>query len=220
MCFSATASFITGSILVPTGLYALGHAYRGNPRYLALASFPLLFGIQQVIEGGLWLAMDGSISISIGAAALGFLAFAYFLWPFYVPLAAYNVEDRPRRRRIFAALAWVGFVFGASLYVPLLMNQDWIVVSLSSGSILYEPVLIYDGYVPRSQIRVFYALIVAVPLLFSSVGAVRLFGILILASVIVSAIVFAYAFVSIWCFFAAILSFMVAGIVRRAPAYA
>ena len=43
MCFSATACFTAGTILLPTGIYSLGKAYQCNKRYLALAAFPLLF---------------------------------------------------------------------------------------------------------------------------------------------------------------------------------
>ena len=216
MCFSATASFLSAGLLVPGGTYATALALRHDRRYLPLATFPLLFGVQQFVEGGLWLALGGSTLIGVETAALGFLAFAYFLWPFYVPLAARSVEPRADRRRLFAILAVLGFALGASLYLPLLFHREWISVTLSKGSILYGPVLIYDGIVPRSLVRAVYALIVSLPLLFSSVDAVRVFGMLILFSVIGSAIAYAYAFVSIWCFFAALLSLVVFAIVRRA----
>ena len=215
MCFSATASFVTAGLLVPSGLYGAAFALRHDRRYLPLASFPLMFGIQQFVEGGLWLALGGSTAIGVDTAALGFLAFAYFLWPFYVPLAARSIEVHAERRRLFVVLALFGFALGASLYLPLLVHREWITVTLSKGSILYGPMLIYDGYVPRSVIRAFYALIVSVPLLFSSVDSVRVFGMLILFSVVGSAIAYAYAFVSVWCFFAALLSLVVIAIVRR-----
>ena len=111
--------------------------------------------------------------------------------------------------------SFTGFLYGASLYVPLLVYPDWLSVTIIKDSILYQPVLIYDGILSRTAVRVFYAFIVAVPLLFSTVSTLRLFGILIFVSVAVSAVFFAYAFVSIWCFFAAILSAYVVYIVHR-----
>lgn len=66
--------------------------------------------------------------------------------------------------------------------------------------------LIYDGYVSRTVIRVLYAMIVAIPLLFSMIASLRLFGVLILTFVAISALFFLYAFASIWCCFAAMLS--------------
>ena len=206
MCFSATACFAAGAILVPTGLYTLRKAYKYDKRYLALAAFPLVFGLQQIIEGGLWLAHDQRVDLSVDLMAIGYLFFAYFLRPFFVPLAALLVEKNTKRRTIFIIFSLIGFLFGASLYVPLLINPEWLSVTMAKSSILYQPVLIYDGIVSRTAVRVFYAIIVAVPLLFSTVTSLRFFGILIFVSVAISAVFFAYAFVSIWCFFAAILS--------------
>lgn len=46
MCFSATASFASAAILIPAGIYSVNRALHGDKRYLVLAAFPLLFGIQ------------------------------------------------------------------------------------------------------------------------------------------------------------------------------
>ncbi len=51
-----------------------------------------------------------------------------------------------------------------------------------------------------------YAVIVVLALLLTSDRYVRYFGIIILTSVVVSKLLFDYAFISIWCFFAAVLS--------------
>jgi hypothetical protein len=45
-----------------------------------------------------------------------------------------------------------------------------------------------------------------VPLLFSSGRYIRIFGVIIMVSVIVATVFFGYAFISIWCYFAAVLS--------------
>lgn len=215
MCFSAPVSFAVSAVLIPIGVLTVNFALQNDRRFLALAAFPLLFGIQQAFEGWLWLALGSGTGADLRAAALGFLFFAYLLWPFLVPLAADRVESKPERRRIFRGFALVGLLFGLSLYVPLLLRSDWLVISISAQSILYEPVLIYDGYVSRTAVRVFYALIVATPLLFSTVASLRLFGVLILASVAISALFFLYAFVSIWCFFAALLSIYIIDVLKH-----
>ena len=215
MCFCATASFSAGAILIPAGIYSLTKAYQGNRHYLALAAFPLLFGVQQVIEGGLWLALEQRADLNIEMTATGYLFFAYFLWPFFVPLAALLVEKNTWRKSLFMLFSFTGFVYGASLYLPLLLYPEWLSVTIIKDSILYQPVLIYDEIVSRTVVRVFYAFIVAVPLLFSTVSTLRLFGILIFVSVAASAVFFAYVFLSIWCFFAAILSAYIVYIVHR-----
>jgi hypothetical protein len=173
-------------------------------------SFPLLFGLQQGLEGLLWLDLAcGVTSQTAGVGqgpALGFLFFAYVVWPSLVPLAAWRVEDRPRRRRLFAVAAVLGGLLGGSLYIPLIVDPDWLQVMVLQGSILYHPRLIYDPHVSREVVRAVYALIVALPLVGASNAGVRRFGMLILGSVILTALAFGYAFVSIWCFFAALLS--------------
>ena len=206
MCFSATASFTTSAILVPMGSYAISQAYQYQKRYIYLAAIPLLFGIQQAFEGALWLVLNGQLHIDQQVPALGFLFFAYFLWPFYVPLAALRVEENIQRQRVFLAVATFGFMMGLVLYLPLLLNKEWLSLRVLSGSILYEPKLILGDAISVGTHRIIYAVIVAVPLLFSTVAVVRKFGVLIFFSVIASALLFAYAFVSIWCFFAALLS--------------
>lgn len=217
MCFSATASFTASGILTPLGVYALGRCYHADRRYLALAAFPLLFGIQQAVEGWGWLAIEGGVQSDIHRAALGFLFFAYFLWPLLVPLSTCFVEESRERRVLFLSISLVGGLFGLSLYSPLFLNADWLSVQIANGSILYQSTLIYDGVIPRTGVRLIYAAIVGLPLLFSTIPSIRIFGVLILLSVISGFLFFAYAFTSIWCFIAAILSICILHIVRCIP---
>jgi hypothetical protein len=49
MCFSATASFIAGTTLSIIGIATIRNVERRSE--LPLALIPLLFGIQQLIEG-------------------------------------------------------------------------------------------------------------------------------------------------------------------------
>ena len=201
-------------MLTPIGLYTLARSCRLDRRYLALAAYPLLFGIQQAAEGFEWLAIEAGEISDIHSAALGFLFFAYFLWPLLVPLSAFFVETNRARRGFFGLLSIVGGLYGFSLYFPLLLNDGWLAVEVVQGSILYQPILIYDDFIPRTGLRIIYAAIIGLALLFSTLKTVRVFGVIILLSVIVGFLFFAYAFTSIWCFLAAILSIYVLYIVR------
>ena len=55
MCFSATASFTAGAALTAVGGLTV-HKSHGQIE-LPLALVPLLFGIQQLTEGVLWLSL-------------------------------------------------------------------------------------------------------------------------------------------------------------------
>jgi hypothetical protein len=206
MCFSATACLATGAILVPTGIYTLVKAYRGNRSYLVLAAFPLIFGLQQIIEGGVWLGLEHKVEINIEIAAIVYLFIAYNVWPFLVPLAVFLVEKNTSQKLLFKVFSLIGLLFGTSLFVPLLIYPEWLSVTIAEDSILYQSLLIYDGIVSKTIVSIVYAIIVAIPLLFTTVKSLRFFGILVFMSVTISATFFAYAFISIWCFFAAILA--------------
>jgi hypothetical protein len=214
MCFNAAASLAATAVLIPAGLHTLNLAWRGGRRFLPLAAFPLLFGVQQGLEGALWLGLGDPLTQILGTppaasvrlVALGFLSFAFVLWPVLVPLAAYTVEPRPQRRRLFALLALLGAFGGLFIYLPLAIHPDWLRVGILEGSIRYEPKILFPALLSQPLGRGLYAMVVLVPLLASSETLLRRFGLLVLVSVVLSAIAYSYAFISVWCFFAALLS--------------
>jgi hypothetical protein len=218
MCFSAPASFAAATFLIPVGIYTVKTALQKDRHYLGLAVFPLFFGIQQAIEGGLWLAIGRADPSQSHLLALGFLFFAYFLWPFWVPFSAYFVEQNKGRRQMFVVLSVFGFLLGLSLFAPLVIYPDWLPIGLQKHSITYDTRLIWDGIVPHNPLRAVYASIVCIPLLLSSVKSVRVFGVLITLSVIIGFLFAQYAFTSVWCFMAAIVSGYILFVMRQVPA--
>ncbi len=206
MCFSAAASFTTAAVLMPAAAYTIRTAMRTDRRYLGFAIFPLFFGIQQALEGGLWMEIGQVNPSRSHFFALGFLFFAYFVWPFLVPFAAFLIEPRRDRRVVFLVLSLFGFLLGLSLFVPLIFNPDWVPLRIVRHSIDYNSRLIWEGIVPYDVIRGVYASLVCVPLLFSSVKHFQIFGVMITLSVIAGFVFAQYAFTSVWCFMAAIVS--------------
>ncbi|MFC3613833.1 DUF6629 family protein [Lutimaribacter marinistellae] len=205
MCFSAEASFALGGALVIGGVATLRAGRARGPGWTGFASFPLLFGLQQLSEGLLWLSIEaGEASLS---AARVFLFFAYFLWPAFVPLSAALVEPDARRQRLFAIVAALGAALGLFLYLPVILSADTLSISLARHSIRYEAVGALPGETLKTAARVVYAAIICLPLLRSSLREIRIFGILITASVALGFAVANHAFTSIWCFLAAGLSF-------------
>ena len=61
MCFSATASFMVGGSLTLLGAVMLKRVT--HKAELPFAAIPLLFGIQQVIEGMLWLSIEYEMAL-------------------------------------------------------------------------------------------------------------------------------------------------------------
>ena len=205
MCFSATASFGAAAVLIPAGVYCLKQSHKLKQPYWLIALLPLVFGLQQVFEGFVWLDL-ASLSPDPRLPALGFMFFSHFFWLLWVPLACFAVETNPLRRRLFMGVTALGTIHGLLMYVPLWIHPDWLSVEINQHSISYKATLLYDEYIPRILSRVLYALIVLIPLLLSSQFYVRLFGVIIFFSVAFATIFYGYAFISVWCFFAALLS--------------
>jgi hypothetical protein len=215
MCFSATASFAAGVILVPLGGVSLAQAWKTDRRYLGLAVFPLLFGMQQISEGVLWRSLDAPGMPVSRTAAMVFLFFAYLLWLVLSPLAVLLLEERTSLRRVFLGFTIFGGIYGLSLFVPLLINPDWLRIELAEGSIVYHTGSIYEDAASTTALRTIYAAVICLPLLVSTASGVRTFGVLVTLSVLLAFLFAAYAFTSIWCYFAAMLSAYIAFMMFR-----
>ena len=107
MCFSATASFTAGGALLVAGLAAQKLARGRADRFYAM--IPLLFAIQQLTEGVVWMTFgEGDARINAWAAQL-YSFFSHVLWPVYVPIAAWLLETDARRKRLLAAVCMAGW---------------------------------------------------------------------------------------------------------------
>ncbi|ABM42831.1 conserved hypothetical protein [Acidovorax sp. JS42] len=117
MCFSAPASFTAAAVLLGTGIVTVRRvrAWREVP----YAAIPLLFGIQQLLEGMLWLTFPDRAPLLKVVLTHLYSFFSHVLWPIYVPLAALALETVPWRRRVLAGIALAGALVGVYLLVML-----------------------------------------------------------------------------------------------------
>lgn len=215
MCFSATASFGASVVLIPVGLYCLKKAAGLKQPYWVFALLPLVFGVQQIFEGFVWLGLEADDGASVRLPALGFMLFSHVFWLFWIPFACYALETDATRKKLFYGLIFVGAALGLSMYIPLWLHHDWLRVLITEHSIDYKTTLVYDAYVPRIALRVFYAVIVLTPLLLASERSIKIFGLIIAVSVAFSSIYYGYAFISVWCYFAAVLSLYILFMILR-----
>jgi hypothetical protein len=217
MCFSATASFALSGVLAPTGLFCLYRARNLGPGWLAFALFPLAFAVQQALEGMVWLGLDQPDAQLAAIGASGFVFFSHFFWLIWVPLSVYlmhrNDAERPPG---LAAFMVAGAVLGIMLYAPVLALDKAVPVSVQAGSIVYDvPLLLADSEWARFALKLIYFVIVVGSLGVSSDRRIQVFGGLIALSLIATELWFAIAFVSVWCFFAAVLSLYIAAMLLR-----
>jgi len=212
MCFSPAASFALAGALVPLGLYTVARVRHAAPAWIPFAAFPLAFGIQQGVEGMVWLGLLGDRAELSRATARLYLLFSHFFWPAFVPVAIRQIETDPARRRRLGWLAAAGSVLGLLLYLPVMVYPELLRIGIVDHSIDYRTTLPQGSALPDFAFRLAYAAIILGALWLSSDPRIRLFGTFISVSLLLTWAAFAYAFVSVWCFFAALLSVHVAGI--------
>lgn len=217
MCFSASASFTASALLIPTGIYCLKEAAVKDKTYLAIASLPLFFGVQQAFEGLVWWGFTSNNTNTIHSAALSFLFFSHFFWLFWIPGSAYSVETNQLLKKVLAIFTLVGFVYGACLYLPLLNYSDWLEIQIIDHSISYRMNFFFNNqvFLPKDFSWIVYMLIVLIPLFICSNRNFNLLGVLMFISAMITYLVFSYAFISVWCFFAAIISIYLIYIINQ-----
>lgn len=217
MCFSAPVSFAASALLLPAGLYSLSLAYQQNPSYIPLAAMPLAFAIQQASEGLVWLGIGTGSYAEMNLGAFGFLAFAYWFWLFWSPWSVAQSEPHSSVQRICWSCGVLGFLYGSLLYLPLLMKPQWLSIHVVHHSIQYDTQLIFDPWFSQQFDRFLYALIILIPFALASNRSLKFFGAAIGLSAITSHWLLYQVFVSVWCFFAAILSLLIVFICQTSP---
>lgn len=217
VCFSAEASFAVGVPLIPAGIYCVWAAALKKPSYLGLAVVPICFGVQQISEGFVWHGLEHGDAVQTRSASLVFLFFALAFWPWWFPVLTTLMEPQVRRKWVMAGLSLLATGWFWVLFYPLLAGQVPFTTTTMHHSIRYEyddlPIYGWLGGIlpsfvgnPRTPLRVLYFLSVALPPSLGSETWGRIPGLVLGASALLAAVVFEYAFVSVWCFFAAALS--------------
>ena len=197
MCFSATASFSAGIVLLGIGMLTLKAARQ--PRELAFAAIPMLFAIQQLSEGVIWLTFRYEAPLLNTVMTHAYSFFSHVLWPAYIPLAVLLIEPSGLRRRLLLAFVVGGLAVGVYLlYV------------LAAFGVASRPIghhIEYDSpHFFAAATMTLYLLSTTVSPLLSTHRMVKLFGVLALVSFGGAYFFYATWFISVWCFFAALLS--------------
>jgi hypothetical protein len=206
MCFSAVASFTASAILLPAGLYGLQFTWQHHSKLIPLSCIPIAFAMQQACEGLVWLGSTHGNLSAMNIGSLSFLAFAYWLWLVWAPWSVAEADPSVNVQRVSQLLSLVGFIYGALLYLPLLIQPDWLTIHIIHHSIQYQTTLIFDNWVSQEVDRAVYAVIIVTPFLIASNPLLKILGGLVLTSAIATYLMLNQVFVSVWCFFAAIIS--------------
>ena len=219
MCFSATASFVTAAALTPIGFSALQLARRWPRSVLPLAALPLLFATQQALEGLVWLGLQGAAPPAlVQPASLAYLAFAFALWPVWLPWCALRLAAGHAalwQWRLLRLLWAMGCLLAVSLAVPLLVNAGLVAPLVRQGSIDYQVHLPWSQLLGHQPVTALYVLIICLPLLLTPYRRLRWFAVGLAVAFAVAQLAFLHAFSSVWCYFSAVLSLLVLWILRE-----
>ena len=200
MCFSATASFIAGATLSVVGIITIKKTV--NSSELPFASIPLLFGIQQLIEGGIWLTFTLSNPVLNETLTYIYSVFSHGLWPVYIPFSIVLLERVAWRKKVIFAFQVAGIIVG--LYLLYFIFTEPVVAHVMGKNIVYMSPHFY-----AIPVMLLYLGATCVTCFFSSHKFIRYFGVLMLLSFSLSYYIHVEALVSVWCFFAAVLSFLI-----------
>lgn len=200
MCFSATASFSAGAVLLGLGTLTLKSAQR--PRELLFAAIPLLFAIQQLSEGVIWLTFRYEAPQLNIVMTYVYSFFSHVLWPVYVPLAVLLIEPPGRGQRTLLAFVATGIVVGTYLLYVLVAFP---IVSRPTG----QHIEYVSPHFFAAVVMTLYLLSTTLSPILSTHRMVKVFGILAFLSFGAAYFFYTTWFISMWCFFAALLSAVV-----------
>jgi hypothetical protein len=201
MCFSFEADVVAAVALTPVGIATLWAAKK--PKQYAIASIPLFFAAHQAVEAFVWLWTDGNASNAVGSFAIYvYLAMAQMILPVFVPLAVMLIEPN-RKARIYMAISAAG---GALLAA----NFGWILITQGATAYPLDHVMVYKTPTDVPDIG---GLIYVNATVFTTIVAtgtyLRLFGVANAIGISFAGWMRYDAVTSIWCIYAALISFLI-----------
>ena len=206
MCFSAGASITAGVLLTFIGTETLRKVHK--PEQIAFASIPIVFAFQQFSEGALWLTIGKPGLEGIQAiATIVFLIMAQIIWPLMVPIAVLLMEHNKTRKKILCVLIGIGAVAAAYYAYSMIFFHAYAKISYLHIEYKTRNQAPLDFFVIAGIAS--YLIATLVPFFVSSIKRTYILGIIIGLSFIVSVVFFTLYLTSVWCFFAAVISFLI-----------
>lgn len=209
MCFSAGASFTAGALLGTIGVVSLSKATK--PSQVPFAGIPLIFGIQQLCEGFVWLSFTKpALEPWHMTLVYAFLFFAQVLWPTWLPVSITLLETDPVRKK------WLRYISTCGVLVSLITGYRLLFYPVTAE--MKEHHVHYIIQAPTILAVVtsaLYFVATIFPGYFSGVKHMKLMASLLLGSLIISKLFYSVYLISVWCYFAAVLSVVIVYIVKH-----
>lgn len=210
MCFSAEMSFAASAVLTVSGAVAIKKVT--SKEWFLFACIPFIFAAQQFSEGMLWLSYTHAAFESLRHVwVIAFLVFAQVIWPVWVPLSILVVETIPSRKSLLKFILVVGAMLSAYVITCLFI--------FPVDGYPQSHHIKYDLGFPLSSSFIaaaFYFTATVLSCVVSSAKRMTTLGLIILGSYILARILFNGYTISVWCFFAALISVMVIYVIHVA----
>jgi hypothetical protein len=208
VCFAPEADALVGVIVVAVGVDTLRHVR--ERKQIPLAALPLLFGVHQLSEAFVWWGLQGSVSHAVERVAVWtYLLFAFAALPVLIPLAVGLVEPLRARQRVIGVFGVLGLAAGSTLGIA--MFRGAIHAMIDGRHIEYQVDAVGSG----GQVTALYVVATCGALIASSYRDIAAIGVLNLVVVPVLMWLTVGGFVSLWCFWAAIVSIVIDRHLRR-----
>jgi hypothetical protein len=207
LCFSATADFVASAALGVVGVATLREVK--HPREIMFAALPCLFALHQFTEGFVWLGLDGTLSPAVtGYAGAAYILYAHGLLPFLMPISVLLLEPTRRKRRQMFSFTVLGGAL--TLYMLWGLIAAPLQISVMQHSIVYQ-----NPFTVTTLVAVLYVIATCGSLFFSGFRDLIVLAWANLIGLLVVMAVKRYAFTSIWCAYAAVISVIIYFFFRR-----
>lgn len=217
MCFSPQASFIASIFLTGIAIASYCKTKKAQVHVsakLGLVLIPAGFALQQLCEGLVWLGLLNNYSqIFTQLAVYGFIFFAFIFWPAYIPVCMYRLEQNKSIQKILKIFMMIGLGTAALLLERVVYFG--ITAQLASCHINYSSHLGFINPVLTYLLMISYLLVTVGAMLVSTYPKMRIMGILVGLTYLITHLFYFNFLISVWCFFAAITSLLVYWLVKQ-----
>jgi len=172
------------------------------------AAIPLFFSVQQLSEGMLWLAIkQPDLAGWQSFFTYTFLVFAMVVWPLWIPLSVRLLEKNTERKKILNSLTAIGCGVAVVVFCILLIYPVEVIPMHHHLHYSFNFPAQIKNLISFFSLLYIMATIVA-PFV-SGIKQMKWLGVSFFASYLFAIIYYNGFVVSVWCYFAALLSFVV-----------
>lgn len=201
MCYPALLNYASVAILIPAGAYAV---LKSDEKHQLYASVPLVFGLQQLLIGVMWVCINANYHTLAHNIAMLYLFAIYFWWPVILPAAVYHFQSHTQYRLLLRILFFAGLLLGLAMYAPVLAGLKSFSLRLVGKTITIS---VYAKFWQQGLITLCYVTVVVSSLLAAMAKISSWQKFILIDVLLVSLMWCAVMFTSIWCYIPLLLVF-------------